>query len=179
MRKNDQELFVFSWSHFSFFFFRFIFLFSILLIHLLFRIKFTCHIVRQKSHPGAQMETSNFFFGLRLQSVNCSVRISCPPQFKIRKCDIFGAEKWSFNNCHSVLPPPGIRGEWFLCHQPGRGGQLLNFKSKGAAHSGREDDFRQSSRGGTAIIMTNCWYFHKILHLEFYKFRLQRYLTFF
>ena len=30
---------------------------------------------------------------IRPQSVNCSVRISRPPQFKIRKPDIFGAEK--------------------------------------------------------------------------------------
>ena len=131
MRKNDQELFIFSWSHFSFFFFRFIFLFSILLIHLLFRIKFTCHIVRQKSHPGAQMETSNFFFGLRLQSVNCSVRISCPPQFKIRKCDIFGAEKWSFNNCHSVLPPPWDQGGMIFVSSARQRGATAKLQEQG------------------------------------------------
>ena len=119
------------------FFFRFIFLFSILLFHLLFRKKFTYHIVRQKSHPGAQMETSNFYFNLRPQSVNCSVRVSRPPQFKIRKCDIFGAEKWSFDNLHSALPLLGSGGESFLCHQPGRGVQLLNFKSQGG------DTFRE------------------------------------
>ena len=78
---------------------------------------------------------------------------------------------------HSVLPP-GIRGEWFLCHQPGRGGQLLNFKSQGG------DTFRGelilgSQAGENCFIMTNCWYFHKMLHLEFYKFCLRRYLIFF
>ena len=43
---------------------------------------------------------------------------------KIKNCHIF-------NIGHSVLPPLGSGGEWYLCHQPGRGGQLLNFKSQG------------------------------------------------
>ena len=38
-----------------------------------------------------------------LQSANFSVHVSCPPQFRIRKPDIFGVEKWSFGNWWHVV----------------------------------------------------------------------------
>ena len=72
---------------------------------------------------------------------------------------------------HSVLPPWDQGGDDF-CVISQAGGQLLNFKSQGG------DTFRDGGRG-EMIFMTNCWYFHKMLHLEFYKFRLWRYLVFF
>ena len=79
---------------------------------------------------------------------------------------------------HNVLPSCGIRRGNDFCVISQAGGQLLNFKSQGG------DTFRGkmilgSQAGGDCFIMTNCWYFHKMLHLEFYKFRLWRYLTFF
>ena len=41
---------------------------------------------------------------IRRQSVNCSVRVSCQPQFRIKKSGIFGTEKGSFHNCwHMVI----------------------------------------------------------------------------
>ena len=40
---------------------------------------------------------------IRLQSVNCPVRVSRSPQFRIRKSDIFGAENWSFGICRHVV----------------------------------------------------------------------------
>ena len=79
---------------------------------------------------------------------------------------------------HNVLPSCGIRRGNDFCVISQAGGQLLNFKSQGGDTFRGEDDFRQSSRGD-CFIMTNCWYFHKMLHLEFYKFRLWRYLMFF
>ena len=59
-----------------------------------------------------------------------------------------------------------------------QGWQLLNFKSQDGDTFRGGDDFRQSSRGD-CFIMTNCWYFHQMLHLEFYKFRLRRYFLLF
>ena len=55
-----------------------------------------------------------------------------------------------------------------LCVISQAGGQLLIFKSQGG------DTFRGgkmilgSEAGGGCFIMTNCWYFHKMLHLECY-----------
>ena len=40
---------------------------------------------------------------VRPQSFNCSVCLSRLPQFRIRKSNIFGVEKWSFNNCWHVV----------------------------------------------------------------------------
>lgn len=39
---------------------------------------------------------------IRQPSQNCLVCISHPPQFRIKISDIFGAEKWSFNNCQHM-----------------------------------------------------------------------------
>ena len=87
-----------------------------------------------------------------------------------------------FRLTNSQCPPPlGIRGRGNdFCVISQAGGKLLNFKSQGGdTFRGWEDDFRQSSRGRDCFIMMNCWYFHKMLHLEFYKFCLRRYLIFF
>ena len=51
---------------------------------------------------------------------------------------------------HSFLPPLGSGGNDF-CVISQTGGQLLNFKSQGGDTFMGEDDFRQSSRGGTAL----------------------------
>ena len=64
-----------------------------------------------------------------------------------------------------------------MCHQPGRG-QLLNSKSHGG-NTFRGEMILGSQAGGNCSIMTNCWYFHKMIHLECYKFRLRCYLIFF
>ena len=50
----------------------------------------------------------------RPQSVHCSVRVSRVSQFRIRKSDIFGVEKLSFNNCQHVV----IRAERFFSRNP-------------------------------------------------------------
>ena len=47
-------------------------------------------------HPLKHIKLYYLLYCIRPQSVNCSVRVSRPPQFRIRKPDIFGAEKWSF-----------------------------------------------------------------------------------
>ena len=49
-----------------------------------------------------------------------------------------------------VSSPPGIRGNDF-CVISQAGGQLLNFKGQGGDTFMGEDDFRQSSRRGTAL----------------------------
>ena len=92
--------------------------------------------------------------------------------------DRFAQSYHSFQRVHSVFPPPppGIGGEWFLCREPGRG-KLLNLKSQGG-DTFRGEMILGSQAGGNYFIMTNCWYFHKMLHLEFYKFRMRRYLIF-
>ena len=79
-----------------------------------------------------------------------------------------------------IVPSPlGSGGEWFLCHQLGRGCNCSTSRARVGTHSGGGgDDFKKSSRGD-CFIMTNCWYFHQTLHLEFYKFRLRHYLNFF
>ena len=53
---------------------------------------------------------------------------------------------------HSVLPL-GIRGggRMIFVSSARQGRQLLNFKSQGGDTFRGEDDFRQSSRGGTAL----------------------------
>ena len=54
-------------------------------------------------------------------------------------------------NLHSVLPP-GIKGGMIFVSSDRQVGQLLNFKSQGGdTFRGGGDDFRQSSRGGTAL----------------------------
>ena len=35
--------------------------------------------------------------------INCLVRISHPPQLRIKKSDIFRVEKWYFNHCRQVV----------------------------------------------------------------------------
>ena len=80
------------------------------------------------------------------------------------------------------LPPPGSGGKGGndFCVISQAGGATAKLQEPGWGHIQRgEDDFRQLSRGRDCFIMTNCWYFHKTLHLEFYKFRLWRYLIFF
>ena len=79
---------------------------------------------------------------------------------------------------HNALPP-GIRGDDF-CVINQTGGATAKLQVPGWGHiQGGGDDFRQTSRGGDCFIMTNSWYFHKMLHLEFCKFLLWRYLIFF
>ena len=86
-------------------------------------------------------------------------------QKKILKVfDRFAQSYHSFQRVHSVLPPPppGIGGEWFLCCQPGKG-ETAKLKEPGWGHIQVGDDFRQSSRGGTAFswwivgISTKCF----------------------
>ena len=36
-------------------------------------------------------------------SINCLVHVSSTPQCRIKKSDIFEAEKWSFNNCQHLV----------------------------------------------------------------------------
>ena len=78
---------------------------------------------------------------------------------------------------HSVLSPWDQEGMIFVSSAR-QGGQLLNSRARVETHSGGKM-ILGSQAGGDCFIMTNCWYFHKILHLEFYKFRLRRYLIFF
>ena len=52
---------------------------------------------------------------------------------------------------HSVLPPWDQGGMIFVSSAR-QGGQLLNFKSQGGETFRGGDDFRQSSRGGTALL---------------------------
>ena len=76
---------------------------------------------------------------------------------------------------HMHSPPPLGSGGNDFCVISQAGGQLLNFKSQGG------DTFRGLKMilsRGDCFIMRNCWYFHKMLHLLFYKFRLRRYLIF-
>ena len=61
--------------------------------------------------------TANHIFTvktLRPQSVHCSVCVSGPTQFRIRKCDISGAEKRSFNNYQHVV----TRADRFFSRNP-------------------------------------------------------------
>ena len=51
---------------------------------------------------------------VRPQSVNCLVRVSRLPQFRIRKSDIFGVEKWSFDNCRHIV----TRADRFFSRNP-------------------------------------------------------------
>ena len=88
---------------------------------------------------------------------------------------------WYLERLHhftQCLPPPRDQGGNDFCVISQAGGATAKLQEPGWGHIQGEDDFRQSSRGD-CFIMTNCWYFHKILHLEFYKFRLRRYLIFF
>ena len=60
---------------------------------------------------------------------------------------------YSFDKSYTidiVSPPPGSWGMIFVSSAR-QGGQLLNFKSQGGDTFRGEDDFRQSSRGGTAL----------------------------
>ena len=77
-----------------------------------------------------------------------------------------------------VSSPSVIRGEWFLCHQPGRGA-TAELKEPGWGHIQGGKMILSSQAGGNCFIMRNCWYFYKMLHLEFCKFRLRCYLIFF
>ena len=109
------------------------------------------------------------FISVRTQSVLCNN----VPLVRVLDCQSKGLEfetTWCLQGrlnllCFILSSPPGIRGKWFLCHQPGRG-QLLNFKSQGGDTFRGGNDFRQSSRGD-CFIMTNCWYFinkHMLYH---------------
>ena len=49
------------------------------------------------------------------------------------------------------LEPPGISRGTISVSSARQGGQLLNFKSQGGDTFRGGDDFRQSSRGGTAL----------------------------
>ena len=62
----------------------------------------------------SEIGISSYHSTIRPQSVNCSVLISRPPQFRIRKSEIFGAEKWSFDNCRNVV----TRAERFYSSNP-------------------------------------------------------------
>ena len=81
---------------------------------------------------------------------------------------------------HSVLPP-GIRGggnDFCVISQAG-GEATAKLQEPGWGHIHGGKMILGSQAGGNCFIMTNCWYFDKMLHLEFYKFRLRRYLIFF
>ena len=81
-------------------------------------------------------------------------------------------------NLHSVLPP-GIRGGDDFCVIRQAGGATAKLQEPGWGHIQGGGMILGSQAGGNCFIVTNCWYFHKMLHLEFYKFRLQQYLIFF
>ena len=49
------------------------------------------------------IKVTPFHSTFRLQSINCAVRVSCLPQFRIKKPDILGAEKWDFDHCRCVV----------------------------------------------------------------------------
>ena len=79
----------------------------------------------------------------------------------------------------SVLPPPpGIRGNDF-CVISQAGGATAKLEEPGWGHIQGAEMILGSQAGGDCFIMTDCWYFNKMLHLEFYKFCLRRYLIFF
>ena len=74
-----------------------------------------------------------------------------------------------------VSSPPWDQGGDDFCVISQARVETAKLQEPGWGHIQGEDDFRQSSRGD-CFIMTNCWYFHKMLHLEFYKFRLRCYI---
>ena len=82
----------------------------------------------------------------------------------------------TFEGLHSVLPP-GIRGNDF-CVISLAGGATATLQAPGWGHI-QKMILGSQAGGGKRFIMTNCWYFHKMLQLEFYKFRLRHYLIFF
>ena len=93
--------------------------------------------------------------------------------------DRFAQSYHSFQRVHSVLPPssPWDRGGNDFCVVSQAGGKLLNLKSQGG-DTFRGETTLGSQAGGDCFFMMNCWYFHKMLHLEFYKFRMRRCLIF-
>ena len=78
-----------------------------------------------------------------------------------------------------VSSPRGIKGGMIFVSSTRQGEQLLNFKSQSGDTFRGGEMILGSQAGGDCFIMTNCWYFHKMPHPEFYKFRLRRYLIFF
>ena len=75
-------------------------------------------------------------------------------------------------------PPPEIRGNDF-CVISQAGGATAKLQEPGWGHIQGAEMILGSQAGGDCFIMTDCWYFNKMLHLEFYKFCLRRYLIFF
>ena len=79
----------------------------------------------------------------------------------------------------SVLPPWDQGGDDFcVINQAGGATAKLQEPEWGHIQGGGEM-ILGSQAGGDCFIMTNCWYFHKMPHPEFCKFRLRRYLIFF
>ena len=78
-----------------------------------------------------------------------------------------------------VSSPSGIRGGMIFVSSARQGGNCWTSRARVGTHSGGGEMILGSQAGGNCFIMTNCWYFHKMLHLEFYKFCLRCYLIFF
>ena len=77
---------------------------------------------------------------------------------------------------HSVLPPLGSGGGDDFCVISQAGVETGKLQGPGWGHNQGGMILGSQAGGGGCFIMTNCWYFHKMLRLEFYKFRLRRYI---
>ena len=80
---------------------------------------------------------------------------------------------------HSVLLP-WDEGGGIIFVSSTRQGATVKLQEPGWGHiQGVKMVLCSQAGGADCFIMTKCWYFHKMLHLEFYKFHLLRYLIFF
>ena len=78
---------------------------------------------------------------------------------------------WVFGVCVCIVSSlSGIRGGMIFVSSARQGGQLLNFKSQGGDTFRVEDDFRQSSKGGTALSWRIVGIFTKCFTLIFTNF---------
>ena len=67
---------------------------------------------------------------------------------------------------HSVLP---LGGHDFCVISQAGGGATAKLQEPRWGHIQGGEMILGSQAGGNCFIMSNCWYFHKMLHLEIYK----------
>ena len=104
-------------------------------------------------------------------SLNWFISINC--------CYLF-AYNFIIRQCfHSVLPPWDQGGGNDFCVISQAVGATAKLQEPEWGHIQGGEMILGSQAGGDCFILMNCWYFHKMLCLEFYKFPLWRYLMFY
>ena len=99
----------------------------------------------------------------------------------ITKCQLFLMTFYNKIIIPQCPPPPWDQGggRMIFVSSARQGEATAKLQEPGWGHIQGGKMILGSQAGGDCFIMTNCWYFHKMFHLEFYKFCLRCYLIFF